>query len=135
MFLVDTNVLSELLRPRPDLAVARRLLSTDPAMLFASEVTRYELRFGAVLHPRARELWAEIERELLPLPTWLPLDEPVALACADLRAGLRRAGTLIEMPDAILAATALVHDLVLVTRNLRHFEHVPGLATESWFHA
>jgi predicted nucleic acid-binding protein len=46
MFLVDTNVVSELIRPRPNLPLVRRLLSTDPAALFASEITRYELRFG-----------------------------------------------------------------------------------------
>lgn len=57
----------------------------------------------------------------------------VALAAADLRAALRKSGQGIEMPDGILAATASVHDLVLVTRNVRHFRNVPGLVVENWF--
>jgi predicted nucleic acid-binding protein len=38
-----------------------------------------------------------------------------------------------QIPDAILAATASVHDVVLVTRNIRHFQNVPGLVVENWF--
>ena len=133
MFLVDTNVLSELTRPRPHLPVVRRLLSTDPAALHASEITRYELRFGAAIHERPKEVWAKVEREILPLPVWLPVDERVAIATADLRAVLRRRGQSIEMPDALLAATATIYDLVLVTRNVRHFQNVTGLTVENWF--
>lgn len=133
MFLVDTNVLSELVRPRPHLPLVRRLLSTDPALLFASEITRYELRFGAAIHPRPEEIWGKVEREILPLPRWLPMDEGVSLASADLRAILRKSGKTIEMPDALLAATAMVHRLVLVTRNVRHFQNVSGLVVENWF--
>ncbi|HBL29389.1 MAG TPA: VapC toxin family PIN domain ribonuclease [Acidobacteria bacterium] len=133
MFLVDTNVVSELIRPRPHLPVVRRLLSIDPALLFASEITRYELRFGAAIHPRSQDIWSRVESEILPLPTWLPVDEDVSLATADLCALLRKSGKPIEMPDALLAATARVHDLVLVTRNVRHFQNVPALAVENWF--
>ncbi len=133
MFLVDTNVVSELIRPRPYLPLVRRLLSTDPAVLFASEITRYELRYGAAIHPQSSVVWEKVQREILPLPTWLPVDEKVALAAADLRAALRKSGQGIEMPDGILAATASVYDLVLVTRNVRHFRNVPGLAVENWF--
>ena len=133
MFLVDTNVVSELIRPLPYLPLVRRLLSTDPAVLFASEITRYELRYGAASHPQSRVVWEKVQREILPLPIWLPVDEKVALAAADLRAALRKSGQGIEMPDGILAATASVHDLVLVTRNVRHFRNVPGLAVENWF--
>lgn len=133
MFLVDTNVVSELIRPRPNLPLVRRLLSTDPAVLFASEITRYELHFGAAIHPKSSEVWGKVEREILPLPIWLPMDGEVSLATADLRAMLRKIGKTIEMPDALLAATATVHNLVLVTRNVRHFENVPGLTVENWY--
>ncbi|HEX9668419.1 MAG TPA: type II toxin-antitoxin system VapC family toxin [Thermoanaerobaculia bacterium] len=133
MFLVDTNVVSELIRPQPHLPLVRRLLSTDPALLFASEITRYELRFGAAIHSQSSVVWSKVQREILPLPIWLPIDERVALATADLRAALRKSGKGIEVPDAILAATASVHELVLVTRNVRHFQNVPGLALENWF--
>lgn len=133
MYLLDTNVLSELTRPRPDLAVIRRLFSTAPSALFASEMTRYELRYGAALHPRAEEIWQKVVQEILPLPLWLAIDEPISLAAGRLRGELRRAGKPIEVQDAFLAATALAHDLVLVTRNVRHFDNVRGLTVENWF--
>lgn len=133
MFLADTNVLSEVVRLRPDLSVVRRLFATDAAALFASEISRYELRFGAALHPRSSEIWARIQDEVLPLAIWMPIDEKVSIEAANLRAALRREGTTIDTADAFLAATARVHDLVLVTRNVRHFENVPDLSIENWF--
>ncbi len=61
------------------------------------------------------------------------IDAKVSLATADLQAALRKTGKPLEMPDALLAATASVHDQVLVTRIVRHFQNVPGLAVEDWF--
>jgi predicted nucleic acid-binding protein len=85
MYLLDTNVLSELTRPRPDVTVIRRLFSTSPSALFASEMTRYELRYGAALHPRSEEIWQKVVQEILPLPLWLAIDEPIALTAGKLR--------------------------------------------------
>jgi len=133
MYLLDTNVLSEVTRPRPNVAVVRRLFSTSPAALFDSEVTRYELRYGAALHPESEAIWAKVVQAILPLPLWIPIDESTALAAGRLRAELRRAGRPIEVQDAFLAATAQTRDLVLVTRNVRHFANVRGLAVENWF--
>lgn len=133
MFLLDTNILSELVKKRSDVGVVRRVLSTRPETLFASEVTRYELRNGAALDPRCEELWREIAQRILPVPTWIPVGREVAMATADLDANLRRGGRPIESMDALIAGTALAFDLVLVTRNVRHFAHVPGLAVENWF--
>jgi predicted nucleic acid-binding protein len=133
LFLIDTNVLSEVIRPRPNLAVVRALLTTEPVLRFASEITRYELRFGAMLRDDGGALWALIERQILPLTRWLAVDAAVVLAAADLAAMLRRTGQPVEWPDLMLAATAQVHRLTVVTRNVRHFERVPGLQIENWF--
>jgi predicted nucleic acid-binding protein len=86
-----------------------------------------------VSHPKSSEIWGKVEREILSLPIWLEIGEEVSLATADLQASLRKSGLTIEMPDAIIAATASVHDLVLVTRNVRHFQNVPDLVMENWF--
>jgi predicted nucleic acid-binding protein len=135
LYLIDTNVLSEVIRPRPNLAVVRTLLTTDPALRFASEITRYELRFGAMLRDDGDALWARIEQRILPLARWLPVDTAVVLAAADLGATLRRSGQSIEWPDLMLAATATAHGLTVVTRNVRHFERLPGSQVENWFPA
>ncbi|MEO8197501.1 MAG: type II toxin-antitoxin system VapC family toxin, partial [Thermoanaerobaculia bacterium] len=62
-----------------------------------------------------------------------PIGEEASLAAGELDARLTRAGRRIDKPDLFIAATALVFDLVLVTRNVRHFANVPGLAVENWF--
>ncbi len=133
MYLVDTNVLSEILRPRPDLKVVRQLLTLDPALRFGSEISRYELRYGAMLRADGRSLWQRIEERIAPLVQWLPVDEHVAVAAAGLVAFLRREGQPVAWADSMLAATAHVHELTMVTRNVRHFERVPGLVIENWF--
>ena len=133
MFLLDTNVLSEVLRPRPNLSVARLLHTTARELRFASEITRYELRMGARLRDDADAFWSRIEQRILPLVQWLPIDAAVVLAGADLAAALRRAGLPLEWTDLMVGATAQVHGMTMVTRNVRHFERVPGIAIENWF--
>ena len=133
MYLIDTNVLSEVIRPQPNLAVVRKLLTTDPALRFASEITRYELRFGAMLRDDGEALWARIEQRILPLAHWLPVDATVVMAAADRGAMLRRSGQSIEWSDLMLAATACAHGLIVVTRNIRHFDRLPDTPVENWF--
>lgn len=135
MFLLDTNVLSELIRARPQVSVVRKMLSYEQRLLFASEMTRYELRFGAAIHAKGKAIWTSIATHILPLPTWLSIDSDVTMATADLSARMRQARRTMQAADAFIAATALVHDLILVTRNARHFESVPELEVENWFPA
>ena len=55
---LDTNVLSELVKPVPNASVSQMILDAPVDSLFASEVTRYELRYGALMHPRPEHIWA-----------------------------------------------------------------------------
>lgn len=135
-YLLDTSVLSELLCPRPAPAVVQRLQGLLARQLFASAMSRFELRYGARLHPDGDRLWQRIEGELLPLVQWLPIDDAVALQAADQAARERLAGRPSGgVADPLIAATAQVHGCVMVTRNLRHFEGVEGLVMENWFDA
>jgi tRNA(fMet)-specific endonuclease VapC len=133
MYLFDTNVLSELAKPRTNVGVVRKLLACDRTLRYASEMSRYELRYGAALRPQNTTLWPHIEREILPRFTWLPIAAEVSMQTADLCAQLRTQGQAIDWADVAIAATALSNDLVLVTRNVRHFERIPQLQIENWF--
>ncbi len=135
MYLLDTNVLSEVVRVHPDAGVARRLGEHSSAPLFASAVTRYELRYGAALRDDADGFWTRIAGQIVPFVTWLPITQPVAEIAGTIAADLRRTGRPCRSLDPLLAATALEHELTLVTRNMRHFEAVPGIALENWFTA
>ena len=133
MVLLDTNVLSEVLRPRPSPAVIGRLLQFSSKTLFASEVTRFELRFGTALRPDAKLFWSRLQREVLPLVTWLPVSEAVSLRAGDIAAAQRLAGRPCGSLDPLIAATALTHGVPLATRNVQHFERIDGLEVQNWF--
>ena len=94
-YLADTNVLSEWLRKRPDPAVIGRLEALSPDSLFSSEITRFELKYGACLHPDGEALWQRIERRILPRVTWLSFDESASTATAALLAKMKKSGTPI----------------------------------------
>jgi predicted nucleic acid-binding protein len=133
MYLLDTDVLSEITKRVPNDVVIRRLHATQRDLLFASEMTRYELRYGAAIHSDPSGFWERVERKILPRATWIPIGPEVSCAAADLDAILRRKGNSIELPDVLIAATAQVYELVLVTRNVRHFEALSSLKIENWF--
>ena len=132
-YLLDTNVLSELLRKRPMPAVATRRARVRVETLYTSVTCVMELRFGAARHPAGRELWKRIVDEVLPRVQVLPVDVVVAVRSGGLLAALEADGLPIGTEDVLIAATALVHDLTVVTRNVRHFSRVGGLVVESWW--
>jgi tRNA(fMet)-specific endonuclease VapC len=133
MFLFDTNVLSELVRKRPEKGLLRRLADVPRSASFASEVTLFEMRFGAMLRDDAAVFWNRLEERILPAVEWLPMGRAVLLRGADLAADLQSKGAVIGNEDCWIAATAIEHRLILVTRNVRHFSRIPGLKIENWF--
>jgi hypothetical protein len=128
VFLLDTNVVSELRRPRPHGAVLAWLASVDDANLRLSAVTIGEIQAGIELTRERDEAKAqEIEAWLAQVAASynvLPMDAATFRCWARLMH--RRSDTLIE--DAMIAATAITHGLTVVTRNLRDFE-VFGVGT------
>jgi predicted nucleic acid-binding protein len=126
-FLLDTNVVSEWVKPRPDLGLVAWLAELGEEKAHLSVVTFAELRFGIRrLGPgkRRERLWDWLHDEL---PgrfdgRILPVDGAVAFAWGDVSAECAAAGRPIEAMDALIAATARVHALELVTRNVKDFE-------------
>lgn len=121
MYLLDTNVVSELRKPRPHGAVAAWLRSLDQRDLFISAVTLGELQAGIeITREQDAAKAAEIEAWVDQVSeTWnvLPMDAATFRMCARLLH--RRADDLFE--DAMIAATARVHGLQVATRNVRDF--------------
>ncbi|MBI3977268.1 MAG: PIN domain-containing protein [Chloroflexi bacterium] len=129
-YLFDTDVLSSVLRPRPDLATVRRLAAVPAGDQFTSAVTLGEMLFGA--HRRGRDDLLRRIEELVDVLPVLPFDEQAARVYGRLKAEIERAGTPLAEPDLRIAAIALSTGLTLVTGNDRHFARVPGLAVENW---
>lgn len=132
-YLLDTNVISELLRKRPHPRVVERVRAARPEQLATSVVCAVELRYGAARHPSGAMLWARIAREVLPLIRMLPFGMEEAIKAGDVLADLEARGEPIGVEDVYIAATALEHGLTVATRNLRHFSRIRGLPVESWW--
>lgn len=133
-WLIDTNVVSELRRSRPDARVVGFLSAQRLDSLHISCVTMAELRYGvarAVDAAQAAEIGGWVDRTIRPMFVGRTLDvsEETMLRWRYLVEGGRKLGHTFPQPDLILAAQALEHDLTLVTRNTVDFElaHVPVL--------
>ena len=126
-FLLDTNVVSEWVKPRPDPGVVAWLAEADEDRVFISVITLAELRHGIerLDHGTRRKRLDEWLRHDLPLRfegRILPVDGVVADAWGEVVADREAAGRSIEPMDAFIAATARVHQLTLVTRNACDFK-------------
>ena len=127
MLLVDTNVISELMRPNPAPAVLDWFGQQNAADLHLSAVGEAERRCGAALLPtgkRRDRLMAEIDAMVLEDfgSRVLPFDSAAAVAFAAIFAERRAAGQPISFPDCQIAATARAYGAAIVTRNVGDFE-------------
>jgi predicted nucleic acid-binding protein len=132
-YLLDTNVLSEVVKKRPSATVLSRLRAVSATALFTSSVCVMELRFGAARLPDGAPLWNRIATDVLALVRILPLGQDEAVKAGEILADLAGRGTLIGLEDVLIAATAQTHGLVVATRNERHLARVHGLVVENWW--
>ena len=132
-YLLDTNVLSEVIRKDPNRGLLQRLGTVAQRDAVTSVVCVAELRHGAARVAHGARLWERITSEVLSRVSILPLGEAEAIRAGDLLATLEARGEPIGMEDVWIGATALEHRLTVVTRNLRHFQRIPGLESESWW--
>ena len=137
MFVLDTNVVSELRKVRlgkADLRVATWAQSVDAAELFVSAITIMELELGVLSVERkdasqGAMLRSWLEQQVLPefCGRTLPVDTAVAQRCARLHVPDRRGER-----DALIAATALVHGMTVVTRNVADFKLIGVPLLNPW---
>jgi tRNA(fMet)-specific endonuclease VapC len=128
-FLLDTNILSDLVR-HPQGRIAERLIQKGEGSVCTSIIVASELRCGAA-KCRSPRLTAQLEAVLSALDV-LPFEEPADRRYGELRDHLERQGTPIGPNDMLIAAHALALGLAVVTDKVREFSRVPGLYLENW---
>jgi hypothetical protein len=134
-FLLDTNVISEWVKPIPNAGVMAWLDETDEDRTFLSVATLAEIRYGIerLAHSRRRtrlDAWLRDEVALRFEGRVLPIDSAIAEAWGPIVARREAAGRPIGLMDAFIAATATTHGLTVVTRDLGAFEAaVPAIFT------
>ena len=136
-FLLDTNVISEPMKVRPNAGVLAWLAEVDEDSVFLSVVTITELRYGVerLATGRRRDRldgWLRKDLSSRFKGRILPIDLEIADACGRLVARSESAGRPIERRDAFIAATAVVHGLTLVTRNASDFEATVKAVVTPW---
>lgn len=131
MFLLDTNVLSELMKPAPNSSVIDWLDQQSGSALFLSAVTRAEIELGIALLPagqRKQRIANAAERMFDRFSgRCLVFGEMAAIEYGQLVAEQTWQGRPITTEDAQIASIALVHGLQLVTRNVKDFEGITSL--------
>ncbi|MGO4568466.1 type II toxin-antitoxin system VapC family toxin [Rhizobium sp. 2YAF20] len=135
--LLDTNVLSEVTKPRPDARVLQWLDALDEDRCFISIVSIAEIRRGVALmdQGRKREALAAWLADDLPLRfehRVLLVDAPIALAWGDLMGHAKRRGRGLSSMDGLIAATAIAYQLTLATRNIKDFEDFGIELVDPW---
>lgn len=126
-FLLDTNVVSEWVKPRPDQGVVKWLTELDEDSVFISVITLVELRYGIERMPhggRRQRLdsWLSNELTLRFGDRLLGIDPPVADKWGRAMAQFESKGHSVKLMDACIAAIANHHGLTLVTRNVTDFD-------------
>jgi predicted nucleic acid-binding protein len=130
--LLDTNVVSELMRPEPDPNVLLWLQARARQSVFLCAVTHFELLEGVMSLPQGKRR-AGLLRSLTDIldaefrTPCLPFDQRAAEICAEVVSHRSRVGHRIQLEDAQIASIALVHGLAVVTRNVKDFAKIPAL--------
>lgn len=128
--LLDTDILSAVMRQQPAaMSRARAYLAEQPHLTF-SIITRYEILRGLY----AKNATAQLEAfdKLCHVSVIIPLTDAIIVRAAAVYADLYQRGSLIGDADILIAATALEQGLTVVTNNESHYKRIAGLQLENW---
>jgi predicted nucleic acid-binding protein len=136
-FLLDTNCISELVRPTPEPRVLGWMEAADETMLYLSVLTMGEIRKGLAGLAQGKrrtllETWLEVELHARFSGRIVPIDAAIANRWGQLAADAKRAGKPLSIIDGLLAATALHHDLTVVSRNTSDFTNTHVQVLNPW---
>jgi len=137
VIVLDTNVVSELMRPLPDSAVEAWVADRAATTLFLTAVSEAELLYGVAIMPAGHlrdALTSEVEAMLQEdfASRVLPFDSDAARAFAEIAAACRAAGRPVSQSDGQIAAIARSRGMAVATRNSRHFEGMAVDLVDPW---
>jgi predicted nucleic acid-binding protein len=137
MMILDTNVVSELMRPRPDERIPRWLDQQPRTSIWTTSVTVFEIRFGLEAMPAGKRRIALMDS----FKRWLDevveqriasFDETAARRSAELAAERQRRGRPGELRDTMIAGIVLASHATLATRNVKHFQEIASSLVNPW---
>ena len=129
--LLDTNIISYFLRGEIQVVQKLREYQIFHSHLTFSVLTYYEIKSG-LLYKNAKNLLQQFE-SLANVSEILPLDIDTSNVASIIYQDLRQRGLLITPIDLLIAASAIHHQCVLITANVKHFQNIPNLEYENWY--
>jgi predicted nucleic acid-binding protein len=137
MILLDTNAISEIMRPKPDVAFMRWIDSQPNLSIWTSSISIYEIRVGLKSMPAGRKrsvLTAFFDRWVVEVLQGrvVDFDEAAAECAADLAAARKAKGISSEARDTMIAGVVLANRAKLATRNVKHFADIAGSVVNPW---
>lgn len=137
MIVLDTNVLSALMRTNPDATIVEWLDRQPADSVWLTSISVFEARFGLALHPKGRRrsgLERAFDRVLSEdlSNRVLALDEMAALTAAQLATDRQRSGRVVDLRDTLIAGIAQARRATIATRNTRHFDGVDVPVVDPW---
>jgi toxin FitB len=136
-FLLDTNCISELVRPEPEPLVMDWMEAADESLLYLSVLTLGEIRKGIAglvqsKHRTHLETWLEVDLQARFFGRIVPVDSAIADRWGLLASEAKRKGAALPIIDGLLAATALHYNLTVVSRNVKDFIYTQVQVLNPW---
>ena len=137
MIILDTNVISEIMLPRPDIQVLSWLDRQSDASIWTTSVNIFEIRYGLQSMPEGKKRSALLDL----FERWLAeviqgriasFDEAAARRAADLNALRKKIGRPVDTRDNLIAGIVLASHAKLATRNIQHFEEIASSLVNPW---
>ena len=137
-YLLDINMISEILKPEPDLHVSEKMAGYEKLIAIPATVWS-ELLLGVNSMPEGKRkdfIFSKLVDDIQAAYDIIPYDNHSAWIQADIRSRLQEIGRPVDFPDTQIASIAVSNNMILVTRNTKHFEPIQEVSTlmmENWF--
>jgi predicted nucleic acid-binding protein len=132
MYLFDTDVLSNIVKPKPSEYLLERIKNLPKRFQFTTSINIGEIYYGAYRVPNKKKILDFYLNHVFPNINILFFDDVSAEVYGKTKAYLSKRGIGCSEPDLRIASIALQNKLILVTGNIRHFKVIPKLKIENW---
>lgn len=132
MYILDTNILSELVKRKPNPNFLQKLKDVPPDLLYTTVISVMELRTGCGKRMDKEIFWKRIEKEILSRVQILCISTKEAIKAGDLLAYMYKKGTPVGVEDTLIASIGISKELTIITANTKHFIQFPEVKVENW---
>lgn len=132
MYLFDTDILSNIVKKKPSPKLVKKLKHLARSVQFTTSINVGEIYFGACRSTRKDIILRAFSESVFSNVNILSFDMESGVIFGSLKAELEKKGIGCSEPDLRIATIAIQHKLTLITGNIKHFKHIPGLKADNW---